>query len=120
MNKVAVYHESSDPESMPYRAVSVGNQAMGRTAGEALDALASQLPRDETDTLVLVRSLSPDRFFGAEQRSRLGTLMASRRGASTGNSPLTTQEEAELEQPVDAEVRAATDRARALFHDLAQ
>ena len=39
MTKVAVYHESADPESMPFRAVSGRNQAMGRTAGEALDAL---------------------------------------------------------------------------------
>ncbi len=37
MTKVAVYHESADPGSMPYRASSGRNQAMGRTAGEALD-----------------------------------------------------------------------------------
>jgi hypothetical protein len=32
-------------ELMSYRAVSGRKQAMGRTAGEALNALASQLPR---------------------------------------------------------------------------
>jgi hypothetical protein len=120
MTKVAVYRESADPESMPYRAVSGRSHAMGRTAGEALDALASQLPREAADTLVIVRNMSPDRFFNAEQRSRLEELMALRREAIAGNSPLTAQEEAELEQLVDAEVRAATERATALFLDLAQ
>jgi hypothetical protein len=33
---------------------------------------------------------------------------------------LTAQQEAELQQLVDAEVRAATDRATALFGDMAQ
>ena len=55
MTKVAISHESTDPELMPYRAVSGRNQAMGRTAGEALDALASQLPREDAETLVIVR-----------------------------------------------------------------
>ena len=58
MTKVAVYHESADPGLMPYRAVSGRNQAMGRTAGEALDALASQLPQEDAETLVIVRNMS--------------------------------------------------------------
>jgi hypothetical protein len=120
MTRVAVYHEPADPESMPYRTVSGRNQAMGRTAGEALDALAAQLPQEDADTLVIVRNMSPDRFFGAEQRRRLEELMALRREAIAGNSLLTAQEEAELEQLVDAQVRAATERATALFHDIAQ
>ena len=120
MTKVAVYHESADPESMPYRAVAGRNLAMGRTAGEALDALASQLSQEDADTLVIVRNMSPDRFFSAEQRRRLEELMTLRREAIAGNSLLTAQEEAELEQLVDAEVQAATERATALFRDLAQ
>ena len=118
MTKVAVYHESADPGLMPYRAVSGRNQAMGRTAGEALDALASQLPQEDAETLVIVRNMSADRFFNAEQRRRLEELTALRRKASAGNSPLTEREEAELEQLVDAELRAATERAAALAHDL--
>ena len=64
--------------------------------------------------------MSPDRFFSAEQRRRLEELMALRHEAIAWNSPLTVEEEAELEQLVDAEVRVATERATALFHDLAQ
>jgi hypothetical protein len=118
MTRVAVFHDPADAESMPYRAVSGRNQAMGRTAGEALDALASRLPRDDADTFVIVRSMSPDRFFSTEQRRRLETLMTLRHEAIAGNASLSAQEEAELEQLVDAEVRAATERARALLDDL--
>ena len=120
MTKVAVYRDSADPESMSYRAVSGRNQAMGRTAGEALDALALQLPREDAETLVIVRNMSPDRFFVAEQRRRLEALMASKRVAIAGNSRLTAEDDAELEQLIDAELRAATERATALFHDLTQ
>ncbi len=120
MPKVAVYHESADPALLPYRAVSGRNQAMGRTAGEALDALASQLPQTHFETLVIVGKMSPDQFFSAEQRSRLQELMALRGEAIAGNSSLTAREEAELEGLVDAELRAATQRAEALSHDLKQ
>jgi hypothetical protein len=58
---------------------------MGRTADEPLDALASQLPPEETETLVIVRNMSPDQFFSAEQRSRLEELTALRRKAIAAN-----------------------------------
>ncbi len=120
MTKVAVYHESADPESMPFRAVSGRNQAMGRTAGEALDALTAQLPEQGADTLVIVGNMSPDRFFTAGQRQRLEELMALRDSAIAGHSVLTAQQAAELEQLVDAEVRATTNRATALLGNLAR
>ena len=72
---------------MAFRAVTVRNQAMGRTAGEALDALTSQLPPEEGDTLIIVRNLVPDRFFTAEQRLRLEQLMADWRWAPTREDP---------------------------------
>jgi hypothetical protein len=120
MTRVAVYRGSDNPESMPYRAVSGRNQAMGSTAGEALDALASQLPVQDAETLVIVRNMSPDRFFTAEQRERLESLLASKREALAKGHRLTAQDEAELEQLVVAELRAATARATALFQDLTQ
>jgi hypothetical protein len=120
MTRVALFQEPGDAGSMLYRAVAGRNQAMGRTAGEALDALATQLPGDEAETLVVVRNMSPDRSFTAEQRRRLEQLMDLRREALAGGSRPNAEEEAELEQLVDAEVRAATERASALFRDLAQ
>jgi hypothetical protein len=93
---------------------------MGRTAGEALNALAAQLPQEDAETLVIIRNMTPDRFFSAVQRRRLEEYIALRREAIAANSLLTAQQEAELEQLIDAEVRAAPDRATALFGDMAQ
>jgi hypothetical protein len=52
---------------------------MGRTAGEAVDALTAQLPAEELDTLIVVRGLRSDRFFSEVQR--LEQPMASWRAA---------------------------------------
>src|SRR5262249_23165183 len=93
-------------------------QAQGRTAGEALDALAGQLPQDEGGTLVIVRSMSPDRFFSAEQRHRLQQLMALNRQALSANTRLNSEDQAEPEQLIDAEVQATTARAAALLDEL--
>jgi hypothetical protein len=117
MTKVAVYHEPADPESMRYRAVAGRNQAQGRTAGEALDALASQLTQDETDTFVIVRSMSADRFFSAEQRRRLEQLIDQKRQALARSSSLSDEEQEELQQLVDAEIQATTARAASLIHE---
>jgi hypothetical protein len=48
----------------------------------------------------------------------LEELTALRRKAIAANSRMAPHDEAELEQLVDAELRAATRRATALFHDL--
>ncbi|QEH35632.1 hypothetical protein OJF2_41850 [Aquisphaera giovannonii] len=118
MTRVSLLHESSGPSSMEYRALAAGIQAAGRTAGEALDALASQLPQEDGQTLVIVRGMAPDRYFTAEQRGRLRELMGRKREAAAGDSALTEQKEAELARLIDAEVRAATERADALLREL--
>jgi hypothetical protein len=74
MTKVALLSEHADETT--FRAVSARNQAVGRTAGEALDALTTQLTPEDAETLIIVRSLVPDRFFTGEQRQRLQELMA--------------------------------------------
>src|SRR5262245_49764939 len=104
---------------MAFRAVTISNQAMGRTAGEALNALTTQLPSQETDTLIIVRNLAPDRFFTAALRQQLDRLMASWRWARDAGECLFAAEQAELEQLIDGEVRAATERAAGLVHELA-
>ncbi len=88
MTRVSLFREDAGAEEMAFRAVTDRNQAMGRTAGEALDALTSQLTDEEGDTLIIVRNLVPDRFFTAEQRRRLEQLMAGWRSArDAGSSP---------------------------------
>jgi hypothetical protein len=120
MTKVAMFQENAGADEMPFRAVTVRNQAMGRTAGEALDALTTLLRNEETDTLIIVRNLGPDRFFTAEQRHQLEQLMARWRSARDAGESLSDAEKAELERLIDAEVHAATERASALLHELAR
>src|SRR5262249_39273050 len=98
MTKIAVFREDAGAEEMAFRAVTRRNQAMGRTAGEVLDALTAQLPGEERDTLIIVRNLGPDHFFTAEQRRRLEQLMAEWRSARDAGRPLPADEQAELEQ----------------------
>jgi hypothetical protein len=64
--------------------------------------------------------MRPDKFFDDGPRQRLEELMALRREAMAGRAVITVEEEAELEQLVDGELKAATERAAALFHDLSQ
>src|SRR4051812_33188979 len=107
MTKVGSIREGVGGSEMTFRAVTSHSQAMGRTAGEALDALTSQLPVDETDTLVIVRGLRPGRFFTEAQRYRLEQLMCSWRSARDAGTSLSAEEQSELEELVDAEVQAA-------------
>jgi len=118
MTKVALFEEATSPGETAFRAVTAHNQAVGRTAGEALDALTSQLPREEGDSLIIVRNLGPDRFFTAEQRQRLEQLMAEWRSARDAGNSLRPDEQSELEHLIDAELRAATERAAELLREL--
>jgi hypothetical protein len=92
---------------------------MGRTAGEALDALTPRLSGEEPDTLIIVRNLRPDRSFTAEHQRRLEELMARWRQARDASVGLPPEDQAEPESPVDAELRAASERAAAISRDLA-
>jgi hypothetical protein len=116
--KVALL-EDVDGIGPPFRAVAGGSQSMGRTAGEALDALTPRLADEGADTLIIVRNLRPDRFFTAQQQRRLAELMAKWRQARDAGVRLSPEDQAELESLVDAELRAATERAAAISQDLA-
>jgi hypothetical protein len=101
-----------------YRAVAGEKQSVGKTAGEALDALTAQLADAESGTLLVVQAFRPDRFFTAAQQQRLGELWGRWQAARSGGPPLTAAEQAELEALVQAEVRASAERARALLNGL--
>src|SRR6266567_9312842 len=107
MTKVAILPESAQSGQVTYRAIAGRRQSVGKTAGEALDALTSSLPEKEIDTLVIVQHQRPDQFFTAEQQARLNELMARWRAARDAASTLSPAEQAELDNLVDAEVRAA-------------
>ncbi|MBM4045527.1 MAG: hypothetical protein FJ279_10465 [Planctomycetes bacterium] len=118
MTRVAILPVPAEAGHVSYRAVAGDKHSQGKTAGEALDALAAQLPEDEVSTLIVVQSLRPDRFFSAAKQQRLKALMERWRAARDKGEGLTAAEQAELEAVVEAEVRAATARAGALADEL--
>ncbi len=99
-----------------YHAVAGDKQAAGRTKAEALAALAPLLEEDDdAATLVIVQQQRPDRFFSARQQQRREELTAQWRTAQDAGSNLPPAIQAELEQLVLAEVRAAGQRAADLL-----
>jgi hypothetical protein len=108
MTKIAVFQENASAEQTAFRAVTAGNQAMAGTAGEALDALTTQLLDGGADALIIVRSLCPDPFFTASQRQRLQELMARRRLTRDAGGSLAPEEQSKFEGLIEAEIHAAT------------
>src|SRR4051794_20847959 len=101
-----------------YRAVAGKAQGVGKTAGEALDALAAQLGEGDGGMLLVVRYRRPDEFFTAAQQERLQELMTRWRTARDSGSTLPPEEQADLDALVEAELAAATARAAALSRGL--
>jgi hypothetical protein len=118
MTKVAILPEPTEKGEITYRAIAAGRQSVGKTAGEALDALTALLPADETGTLVIVQHQRPDGFFSADEQARLQRLMARWRAERDAGRSLPPPEQAELDALVDAELRAASARAADLLNDL--
>jgi hypothetical protein len=118
MTTVSIMSESDEKDGRTYRAVAGKNQSAGKTAGEALDALTRQLSEEDTDTLIIVRNMRPDRFFNAQQQQRLEELMARWRVARDTHSALSHEEQTELENLVEAEQQASAERAKALLREL--
>lgn len=118
MTKVAILPEHTDGGPPSFRAAAGGRQSVGRTAGEALDALVTQLPADQAGTIVVVQNLRPDPFFIAAQRQRLADLMDRWRAARDAGGALDPAEQAELDALVDAELRASAERTAALLREL--
>lgn len=109
MTTITILPEKSDS----YRAVAGNKESTGRTVGEALDALASQLEDEESGTLVIVQKHKADEFFSAAQQQRLTELMGRRSAGS-----LSAEEERELEGLVEAELEGARRRAESLLGKL--
>jgi hypothetical protein len=101
------------PEEKNFRAIAGKKESIGRTAGEALDALTAQLEEEETGTLVIIQNRRSDKFFNASQQNRLTALMEKRK-----TERLSAVEETELENLVEAELNGARLRAQGLLHEL--
>jgi hypothetical protein len=118
MTAIAILPERPGAPANGFRAVAGNRQALGKTAGEALDALAVQLEESESGTIIVIQYLRPDQFFSASQRQRLQELMQRRQTARDGNSSLSSADQAELKALVEEEVRAAGRRAESLVREL--
>ena len=118
MTTITILPEAVGKDGVIYRAISGSRISEGKSAGEALDALATQLSEEETGTLVIVQNLRPDRFFTAQQKERLEELMRQWRSARSANDTLPAEEQIELEQLIEAELKAATSRARGASQEL--
>jgi hypothetical protein len=120
MTTITIVPESPGAPATKYRAVAGKAQAVGKTAGEALDALTSQLGEDtESGMVLVVQFRRPDAFFTAEQQERLQQLMTRWREARDSGGALPPEEQSELDALVEAELRASAARAAALRRGLA-
>ena len=118
MTTITIRPESAGKDGIIYRAMAGTLQSEGKSAGEALDALTKQLSEAEASIFVIVQRLQPDRFFTAAQQQRLSDLMARWREARDHGSQLLPEEQAELEQLLEAELQATRQRAESALAEL--
>ncbi len=118
MTTIAILLEKVGENGITYRAVAGKMHSRGRTAGEALDALATQLSEDKDTMLVIVQSAKEDRFFTDTQQERLSQLMERWREARDAGHSLPPDQQADLESLIEAELEAAKKRAELALSQL--
>ena len=107
MPTIAIRTEQSEVGALRFRAVAGNRQSVGRTMGEALDALTADWGDDIQETAVLIQRFQPDAYFTAAQYCRMQELLARR-------ATLAAEERAELEILIDAELAATVARTESL------
>ena len=117
MTAITILPEKISTVETRYRALAGERESTGRSAGEALDNLTSQLSDDEAGMLVVIQNLRPDAFFTAAQQQRLGELMSRWRAA---RDSLDEEEQTELQSLIDDELSAARLRAEATVREVAR
>ena len=76
MTTIAIIPENPGSPTTTYRAVAGELHSVGKTPGQALDALTAQIGAIDGSALVLVHRPEPDEFFTAAQQQRLNELHA--------------------------------------------
>lgn len=115
MTTVAILPTRDASGEKSYRAIAGDKHSVGKTAGQALDALTAQLGETEFRALLVIQSFRPDTFFSADQQERLSELMRLWREARDRGQELLPEQQAQLDDLVEAELRAATARTAALM-----
>ena len=118
METISIVTESVDATPTLWRAVAGDKESVGKTAGEALDALTANLGAEDLSTMIVLRKYWPDRFFTAVQQQRLSELMDRWRNARDTGQTLPGDEQSELKTLIDAELLAAAQRAGQLAQDM--
>jgi len=119
MQNIAIFPVPNPGGPPSFRAVTKGGQYEGRTAGEALDAVAAELP-SSSGAVVVIQPFLPDSHFTVAQQQRLQELMATWRAARDAGQRMPTAEQAELELLIEAELQAASDRTAQVLQGLGQ
>jgi hypothetical protein len=97
MPSIAIRTEHNEAGAPRFRAIAGNRQSVGRTMGEALDALTADWGDDIQETAVFIQRFQPDAYFTVEQYCRMQEFLARR-------ATLTVEERAELETLIDAEL----------------
>jgi hypothetical protein len=118
MTTVAILPISTASGEKSYRAIAGDRQSVGKTAGQALDALTTLLGETEFSGLLIIQSFRPDRFFSAEQQERLSELMSLWKTARDQGQELPLEQQMELDKLVETELQAATARTAAMVQQL--
>ncbi len=118
MTTISILGIPDDAGILSYEAVCGDRSGSGKTPGEALDAVASQLCELKSNTLVVLQNNIPDTFFDEQQRNRLAELMDLWRHAKENDEELPKELLAELEGLAQAEVWAAGERAKSMADSL--
>lgn len=114
MNTVAILPIAAPNGETSYQATSGNTQSIGKTAGQALDALVAQLDEPGFNGLLVIQSFRPDTLFTEAQQSRLAALMTLWHNARDQGQDLPSEQQNELDQLVELELNAATARTTAL------
>lgn len=115
MTTISILPEKIGANPTIYRAVAGDKESVGKTVGEALDALTEQLTDEESTTVVIMQKLRPDCFFTTEQQQRLELFMSRWREARDVGSALSPEEQQELEALIAAELQGTERRAESVI-----
>lgn len=103
MTAIAIRTDQKETGERRFRAIAGNRQSLGRTMGEALDALTAEWGDNVQETVVLIQRFQPDQYFTQAQYDRMQVLFARR-------PTLTSEERTELEALIDTEVDATITR----------
>src|SRR5436305_3197540 len=109
MTGVTIHKEGIGKGQPRFRAIAGEAESLGRTMGEALDALTAGWGDNVRETAVLIQKVGPDAHFSQAQHDRMHRLLSRRES-------LMPRERSELEALIDAELDATIARTDSLVH----